>query len=130
MFEYTSMIRTKGLMTAVAPGIAPITYIDHRMPEVIIASSIMGADGEIPTGMPPMDGSEEIIQRGIEIVLPRKEDATQVHISVTPIAASTVGSPTNTQEVVQIHLISLVILFGGKIQFISHLIGQEPSLTA
>lgn len=77
-----------GAGTVVAAPIPHTASVSEEYPgtrEVEVARTIVTDDGVVPSVAFPNDGAEEIVDGGIQIVLPIVKDAAQVTVAIRPI---------------------------------------------
>ena len=96
--------------------------------EVKIVAIVIAIDREEPAACPPHDGTEEIVRCKQQAVLPVVQDAAEIVDSVVVIDTIKVGRRVDTEEVVEVDLVGIVILLVVEVEFIRHLVRQVESL--
>ena len=119
-------VRARIATMTMTPISSPIGHINRWAREEIVTLPITVENREVPTTLIPANGPEEIVDGFIQCVLPIKQDEAQIRVTVVPITAVAVRRSSDAHQIVEVDLISPVILFGGQIQLIGHLIRQEP----
>ena len=109
--ERHAVIGTHVIVSAIVPTTSVIAHINRGTAEVIITSAIVVEHGVIPSGTNPTHRAEEVFDGAIESVLPIKENATEISISVVPIMTVAIRSGSDAHQIIKVHLISPVILF-------------------
>lgn len=113
-------------VSAPTPVVTDIGDVDCRACEVEEATAVVFEYRQIPSGVQPTDGTEEVVERGVERILPWQQDAFEVGVAVSPIAPRAVVRGLDAHQVVKIDLVSLVILLLGEVELVGHLVGQVP----
>ena len=122
-------IGTVAVMSA-TPVATVVAVVDAGTAEVIVAVAIAVEDGVVPAVYLPAQGAEEVIDGGVEVILPVEQDVADVLVAIAPTYAIEVGGRTHAKEVVEVDLINLVILVLRKVQFVGHLVREEVGVVA
>ena len=122
-------IGTVAVMAA-TPVASVVTMVYAGTAEVVVAVAIAVEDGVVPAVYLPAQGAEEVIDGGVEVILPVEQDVADVLVAIAPTYAIEVGGRTHAKEVVEVDLINLVILVLRKVQFVGHLVREEVGVVA
>ena len=116
---------------ALCPTRAGIAHVDIGPVVVeIVGPGVVGVDGEDKPVAAPREWTEEVVGRAIEGILPVEEDVAEVGIAKRPVVAEDIVAVVNGEEIVEVHLIATVVLFGREVQFVGHFVGQEVGVFA
>lgn len=97
----------------------------------VVAVCIVIVNGEVPCSAAPPQRAEEIVDGDKCCPLPFVEDVTQIVVTIGQVAyVGQVGLRVNTQQVVEVYFVCIVILLVVEVQLIGHLVGQVVSLLA
>jgi hypothetical protein len=115
-------------MTSVTTSIAPE---DMRMIVVEVPHTIVTIDGEIPGAANPGHGVQEVVGGCEEGPLPVEEDVAQVGVATSEVAAvEEVVLRGETEQVVEVDFVAVVVLLVVEVEFISHLVREEAGFFA
>ena len=95
---------------------------------VVVATIVVTVDGEVPASSTPNDRTKEVVGCHQQAVLPVVQDAAEVVQAIAVVAAVEVGRRIDTQEVVEVDLVGVVILLVVEIELVGHLVRQVESL--
>ena len=113
----------------IVPTVSAVVRPPHYGTAVIeVAAVVVAVDGEVPSAGTPYDGAQEVVGSHEEVVLPVVQDVTQIVQPVVIIAAIDVGRGVQSQEVVKVDLVCVVVLLVVQVQLIRHLVRQVESL--
>ena len=121
------MVRTRRSCPTSMPAVPAITQISPGPRKIKHRRTIKPDNRIIPFSRHPLYGIKKITDRGIQTILCLCKNITQVRIPETPVHAVTIISAINTQQIIQINLISTVILLLSQAQLIGHFIRKKPS---
>ena len=115
---------------AVFPTLAAVTHVSHGALIIIMSGAVVIANGEVPASFEPFYRAQEIVDCGIEPVLRVLEFVVKVVVAVGPICAVGLRFAFDTEEIIEIGLINLLVLPTIEAEFISHLVCEIKSLLA
>lgn len=115
------------VMSTVVPKSTMPSAVDGRTAIVIVGAVVAIPKGEVPCVMTTNDGTIEIVGCTIEAVLPVEEDVAQVGVAIIPIVVVGIAC-THIEEVLEIDLIDEIVLVGGEVKLISHLVSEIISV--
>ena len=119
------------IVVAAALPVAAMVADVHAGPFIIVvAIAVVVADGVVPGGAYPAYWTVEVVQCDVEPVLPIPEDIAEVGVAIVPINTIAIGLVGDRHEVVEVDLIDAVVLIGRQVEFIGHLVGEEPCTVA
>ena len=115
---------------AVFPALAAVAHVSHGALIIIMSGAVVIANGEVPASFEPFYRAQEIVDCGIEPVLRVLEYVVKVVVAVGPICAVGLRFAFDTEEIIEIGLINLLVLPTIEAEFISHLVCEIKSLLA
>lgn len=115
------------VMSTVVPKSTMPSAVDGRTAIVIVGAMVAIPKGEVPCVMTTNDGTIEIVGCTIEAVLPVEEDIAQIGVAIVPIVVVGIAR-THIEEVLEIDLIDEIVLVGGEVKLISHLVSEIISV--
>jgi hypothetical protein len=105
-----------------------IMVIHSRMRIEEMTSCIMAIDGKVPAGIPPNNGTQEIICSHEKAVLPIIKDITEIGATMTIAQTIDIAMRTQTEQIIEVDFISIIILVCIEIQLVCHLIRKIKGL--
>ena len=109
---------------------ASIRHVHCRTREIEERTSgITGINTEVPAPCTPIKRTIEIGCSPESRQLPVEQNVTNIKISPCPVCAVKVIHCRYTHQIIEIYLVASIILLVSEIQFISHLVGEEESLS-
>ncbi len=108
---------------AVVP--AMVDSVSVRMRTIIIAPAVIAVDWIVPATSAPSERTVEVIQSHIQLILIIRENISQVGVPPAPPCAVYVCTAADTEQIIQVNLVSQLILLVGKVKLVCHLVGQE-----
>ena len=87
-----------------------IGNIDTGITIIEESTIVVPINGEQPMSGTPYNGTQEVVGSEKQAVLPVVQDATQVVDSVVVINAIEIGRRPDTEEVVEVDLVGIIIL--------------------
>lgn len=108
---------------AVMPETAMPTVPACGMAVEEVGAMIVLPEGEVPIVVTTPDGAIEIVCSTIEAVLPVEEDVTEICVTIIPIIVERIGS-AYVHQILEVNLIDLIVLLGGEVELIGHLVGE------
>ena len=125
--ERTTMGIEAGMMIGMAVStIVRYPYARTAIKEV--TTIVIAVNGEEPTASTPYYRTKEVVSSHQEDVLPVVQNATQVTQTMVVIDAIEVGRRIDTDEVIEVDLVGIVILLVVEVKLVCHLIRQIESL--
>lgn len=129
--EHYAAIGRKCARPTLCPTRTGITYIDAGAVVIeIVGTGVAVVDAEDKPIAAPRKWTEKIVGTAIERILPIEEDIAEIGITKRPIVAEEVVAVVDGQEIVEVHLIATLVLFGREVKFIGHFVSQEVSVFA
>ena len=125
---YRPTISVEAPMMVITAVSSTIGNINARIAVIEEPAIVVPIDGEEPMSSTPDNRTQEIIGSEEQTVLPVIQDATQVVDSVVIINTIEIGRRPDTEEVIEVDLIGIIILLAVEIELIGHLVGQVESL--
>ena len=116
------------VVMASVPESAMPAYIDCRTVVEEIVAVVAVPKGAIPCAAYPAQRTDEVVGCAIEAPLPVVEDIAEVGVAVSPPYAVKVAGRVDAKEIFEIHLVYLVVLLGGEVELVGHLVGEEVGL--
>ena len=115
-------------MVASVPESAVAGYIDGRTMVEEIVAVVAVPKGAVPCAAYPAQRTDEVVGCAVEAPLPVVEDIAEVGVAVSPPYAVKVAGRVDAEEILEIHLVYLVVLLGGEVEFVGHLVGEKVGL--
>ena len=130
--EVVTVIIVVPVSAVQVPGVCTtISSIEHRTSkEEVVTVRIAGIDAEMPVACVPVEWAVEVAGSYVCLPLCVEQNVAQVAIAALPVVAIDIVIARHTHQVVEVDLIGGLILLVGKVQLVSHLIGQEQGLVA
>lgn len=95
---------------------------------VEVAAVVVAVDREEPAAGTPHDRAEEVIGSRQEAVLPVVEYAAQVVQAIAVVVAIDIAWRIDTEEVVKVDFVGIVVLLFVEVQLVCHLVRQVECL--
>lgn len=96
----------------------------------VVAMRIASIDSEVPNTSVEVERAVEVSRIAEHTILPVEEHIAEVEITPTPVVAVQILVGVDTEQIIEVNLVSCLILVVGEVQLISHLISEEQSLFA
>ena len=100
---------------------------DGRTTEEEVGAVVAIPEGKIPAAVTPFDRTIEVSCSAVSSVLPIEEDVAEVNVAEVPERTIESGA-VNIDEVFEVNLIDLIVLSGGEVKLVGHLVGEEVGL--
>lgn len=112
------------------PAVASTVHgVKVRCTEIeVVTVWIAGVHTEVPIACIPIKRAIEIGGIAVHVVLPIKQNVTQVQIAALPVESEQVVIVVDAHQVVEVNLVCSLILVIGEVQLVSHLVRQEQGL--
>lgn len=96
----------------------------------VVAVRIASVYSEVPNACTEVERTIEVGCLAEHTVLPVEEHIAEVDVTPTPVVAVEFVIGVDTEQIVEVYLVSRLILVVGEVQLVSHLIGEEQRLFA